>query len=105
MVSIEDRLQAFLDKHPGIEIFELILPDVCGGLRGKWITREKIHKVLAGELKLPLSSLAFDVWGRDAEALVFDNGDGDGFLHADIRTLVVTPWSRRPTGHRGYGRD
>ncbi|MEH6633981.1 MAG: glutamine synthetase family protein [Halioglobus sp.] len=97
MAENKESLQAFLDKHPEIEIFELILPDVCGGLRGKWITRDKIHKVMDGALKLPLSSLAFDIWGRDAEELVFDNGDGDGFLDADIRTLVVNPWARRPT--------
>ena len=97
MAENNDSLQAFLDAHPEIEIFELILPDVCGGLRGKWITRDKIHKVMDGALKLPTSSLAFDIWGRDAEELVFDNGDGDGFLDADIRTLVVNPWARRPT--------
>jgi glutamine synthetase len=44
----KEKLQSFLDKHPEIEIFEIILPDVCGGLRGKWITRDKIHKAMAG---------------------------------------------------------
>ena len=91
-------LQAFLDAHPDMEIFEVIIPDVCGGLRGKWITRDKIHKVFAGELKIPLSSLAFDVWGRDGEEWVFDSGDGDGFCDADIRTLVPVPWLSRATG-------
>lgn len=90
-------LQAFLDQHPDIEIFEIMLPDVCGGLRGKWLTRDKIHKAMAGELKLPLSSLAFDVWGRDAEILVFETGDGDGFCQPDIRTLAIVPWFDRPT--------
>jgi glutamine synthetase len=92
------RLQQFLDQHPDIEVFEIIVPDVCGGLRGKWVTREKIHKVFAGEFKLPLSALAFDVWGRDAEAWVFESGDGDGFCVADIETLVPVPWLERPTG-------
>ena len=90
-------LQAFLAKHPDIEIFEIILPDVCGGLRGKWLTRDKIQKAMAGELKMPLSSLAFDVWGRDAEILVFETGDGDGFCDPDIRTLAIAPWFDRPT--------
>ena len=90
-------LQAFLDQHPDIEIFEIMLPDVCGGLRGKWLPRGKIHKAMAGELKLPLSSLAFDVWGRDAEILVFETGDGDGFCQPDIRTLAIVPWFDRPT--------
>ena len=64
------RLQAFLDAHPDIEVFEVMLPDIGGGLRGKWVTRDKIHKVFAGGLKLPLSALAFDVWGRDVDAFV-----------------------------------
>ena len=34
MAENNESLQAFLDKHPEIEIFELILPDVWGGLRG-----------------------------------------------------------------------
>ena len=97
MVDNTAILQAFLAKHPDIEIFEIILPDVCGGLRGKWLTRDKIQKVMAGELKMPLSSLAFDVWGRDAEILVFETGDGDGFCDPDIRTLAIAPWFDRPT--------
>ncbi len=97
MADNELRLQAFLDQHPDIEIFEIVLPDVCGGLRGKWLTRDKIHKAMAGELKLPMSSLAFDVWGRDAEILVFETGDNDGFCKPDIRTLAIVPWAQRPT--------
>ena len=93
MIDVNAGLQAFLDEHPDIEIFEIIVPDVCGGLRGKWVTRDKIHKVFAGELKLPLSSLAFDVWGRDGEKWVFESGDGDGFCDADLATLAPP---RRP---------
>lgn len=93
-----ERLQLFLESHPEIEIFEVILPDIAGKLRGKWITRDKIEKVFAGGLKLPLSALAFDIWGRDVDAWVFDSGDGDGMCDAHISTLVPTPWAARPTG-------
>lgn len=92
------RLQAFLDANPDIEIFEVILPDLAGGMRGKWVTRDKIESVFAGKLKLPLSSLAFDVFGRDVEAWVFESGDGDGYCTAEIDTLVRIPWAPRPTG-------
>ncbi len=98
MSNNTQRLQTFLDAHPDIEIFEVILPDIAGGLRGKWVTRDKIHKVFSGGLKLPTSALAFDVWGRDVEAFVFDSGDGDGICEADINTLVRVPWLKRPTG-------
>jgi glutamine synthetase len=98
MSDASERLQRFLEDNPAIEIFEIILPDIAGGLRGKWVTRDKIEKVIAGGLKLPISSLAFDVWGRDVEAWVFDSGDGDGLCQADIRTLATVPWAQRPTG-------
>ena len=98
MPANNDKLQAFLDTHPDIEVFEAMLPDIAGGLRGKWVTRDKIHKVMSGGLKLPISALAFDVWGRDVEAWVFASGDGDGMCEADINTLVPVPWAQRPTG-------
>lgn len=98
MPDIQATLQTFLDEHPDIEIFEVMLKDLCGGLRGKWVTRDKIHKVMAGQLKMPLSTLAFDIWGRDGEEWVFATGDGDGYCRPDIRTLVPTPWAERPSG-------
>ena len=98
MSENNDKLQSFLDRHPHIEIFEVMLMDLSGGLRGKWVTRDKIHKVMAGGLKMPLSTLAFDVWGRDAEEWVFNSGDGDGWCAPDIRTLAPAPWLERPTG-------
>ncbi len=98
MYDDKQPLQAFLESHPDIDVFEVILPDIAGGLRGKWVTRDKIHKAFSGGLKLPASALAFDVWGRDVEAFVFDGGDGDAICEADIDTLVRVPWLKRPTG-------
>ena len=94
----EDLLAAFLNQHPDIDMFEVMLPDMNAALRGKWITRENIQKAFNGGLKLPLSTLAFDVWGRDPEAWVFETGDGDGICRGDSRTLAVVPWLSRPTG-------
>ncbi len=93
-----EQLDKFLAANPDIEVFEVILPDLAGGLRGKWVTRDKVHKLIEGGLKLPVSSVAFDVWGRDAEEWVFDSGDGDGMCDADIRTLARATWLDRPTG-------
>ena len=53
MTNDNSALQEFLRQHPDIEICEMILPDICGGLRGKWIARDKLAKLVAGELKLP----------------------------------------------------
>ncbi|CAH0992330.1 Gamma-glutamylputrescine synthetase PuuA [Sinobacterium norvegicum] len=90
-------LTQFLADHPDIEVFEVILIDVSGGLRGKWIQRENIAKVCEGGLKLPLSTLLFDVWGRDPEACVFDSGDEDGIAVPELRSISVVSWMKRPT--------
>ena len=90
-------LAEFLGDHPDIEVFEAILPDINGRLRGKWVARSSIEKAFSGGLKLPLSTLAFDVWGRDPQAWVFDSGDADGICRPDLKTLSRTPWLDRPT--------
>ena len=92
------RLQQFLDAHPDIEIFEAILPDINGKLRGKWLPRDKVEKAVTGGLKLPLTTLGFDVWGRDVESWVYDDGDADGICQADLGTLAPVPWLSRATG-------
>ena len=45
----------------------------------------------AGEMKLPHSTLAFDSWGRDLEAWVFETGDCDAKCIPDLSTLVPVP--------------
>ncbi|WP_208022070.1 glutamine synthetase family protein [Pseudomaricurvus hydrocarbonicus] len=93
-----DTVKHFLDSHPDMELFEVLLPDLNGNLRGKWLAPSKLSKALQGKLKLPLSTLAFDVWGRDSEACVFDSGDADGIALLDLATLAEVPWLDRSTG-------
>jgi len=89
-------LNRFLSAHPDIELCEIVLPDLSGGLRGKWLTADKLPALFAGELKLPSSSVAFDVWGRDLEGWALANGDGDGICQPELRSLAPIPWSLRP---------
>jgi len=96
-LSNVEILNKFLKDHPEIEIFEVMLPDINGKLRGKWIERNNISKVINGGLKLPLTTIAFDVWGRDASSWVYQSGDEDGVCIIDIRTLTTVPWLNRPT--------
>ena len=44
MASI-DQLDQFLSENPDIEIFEVLLHDLNGAQRGKWLPRDKIHKL------------------------------------------------------------
>ncbi|MDP5070995.1 MAG: glutamine synthetase family protein [Congregibacter sp.] len=91
-----ERLAAFLDKHPDIDLFEVVLADLAGGLRGKWVTRDKIETVFAGKLKLPVNSVVFDSWGRDVQEWVFLSGDGDGCCIPEPWSLAAVPYAIRP---------
>lgn len=92
-----DPLQSYLSRHPDTEVFEVMLLDLGGGLRGKWVAADKMESVMAGAMKLPLTTLAMDAWGRDIGESVFDKGDGDGVCIPEPRTLAPTPWLARPT--------
>ena len=93
----QDVLRDFLSAHPDIELFEVLLPDLNSRLRGKWLSREHIHQAFEGGLKLPLTTLGFDIWGRDPESWVFEQGDQDGICVAEGRSLVRVPWLSKPT--------
>lgn len=92
------ELDAFLARHPDLATFEVLLPDINAQLRGKWVGREQLPKVFAGGYKLPVSTVAFDIWGRDIAATVFEDGDADGICLPVAETLAPVPWHPRPTG-------
>ena len=95
-MSKSELLETFLANYPDIDLFEVVLTDLSGGLRGKWLTRDKIASVFKGQLKLPMSSVVFDSWGRDVEEWVFLSGDGDGCCVPEPQSLAVMPWGKRP---------
>ncbi len=96
--TAQQALLAFLDANPQIDTFEALLPDLNGRLRGKWLSRDHLDKAFQGHLKLPLTTLGFDIWGRDPESWVFESGDADGICVADANTLAAVPWLPDPTG-------
>ena len=96
MTSTE-ALEQFLQTHPEIEIFEVILHDLNGIHRGKWLPREQIYKLFEGGYKMPQSCCSLDSWGRDLEQLVAATGDTDGICKPHPETLAIVPWAARPT--------
>ena len=90
-------LDQFLQDNPDIEIFEVILHDLNGIHRGKWLPREQIAKVFNGGYKMPQNTCSLDAWGRDLEELVQESGDADGVCTADSETLARVPWADKPT--------
>ena len=96
--SDQQAVLAFLDAYPQMDTFEALLPDLNGRLRGKWLSREHLDKAFNSGLKLPLTTLGFDIWGRDPESWVFESGDADGICVAEAATLAPVPWLSESTG-------
>lgn len=97
IVKHHSPVRAFMEKHPEVQTFEVVLTDLNGILRGKWLPRSSIQKVLDGKLKMSLTSLAADVWGRDVPVLCRQTGDGDGVCVALEDSIRLLPWLERPT--------
>ena len=98
MDNPDQQLEQFLQLHPDIEIFEVLLHDLNGTQRGKWLPREQIDKLFKGGYKMPQTSCSLDSWGRDLEELVTATGDKDGVCRPHAGTLAPVPWADRPTG-------
>ena len=90
--------QQFLADNPDIETVEVLLSDLNGALRGKWVPRDKLEKLFSwGDFKMPLTTVTPDIWGRDVPALCAKTGDGDGPCSPVISSLKRLPWLERPT--------
>lgn len=89
--------RAFLAAHPEVQSVEVVLTDLNGIFRGKWLPVSALDKVLDGKFKMSLTSVSADIWGRDVPALCTKTGDGDGICTALEESIRPLPWLERPT--------
>ncbi|MGO4833395.1 glutamine synthetase, partial [Rhizobiaceae sp. 2RAB30] len=77
--STIDEASAFLDAHPEIEAFDIVLTDANGVGRGKIIRRHELEGLYKHGRHLPISILGLDITGEDVHetGLIWDSGDGD----------------------------
>lgn len=77
--STTDEAKQFLDAHPGIEAFDIVLTDANGVGRGKIIRRHELMGLYEHGRHLPISILGLDITGEDVHetGLIWDSGDGD----------------------------
>jgi glutamine synthetase len=77
--STIDEAKAFLDSHPEIEAFDIVLTDANGIGRGKIIRRHELSSLYKNGRHLPISILGLDITGEDVHetGLIWDSGDGD----------------------------
>lgn len=87
----------FLQTNPDIETLEVVLSDLNGVYRGKWLPATSMDKVLGGQFKFPLTGVSPDIWGRDIPQLCEKTGDGDGICTAIEKSIRRLPWLTRPT--------
>ena len=70
---------SWLDKNPQITHFRTACFDLNGLLRGKIVPRSQLGKIMSGGIRMPLSTVNLDIWGRDIDGSkwVFASGDAD----------------------------
>lgn len=92
--------QAFLSKHPDIETIEMLMPDMCGILRGKRLARDSFDKLFSGTVRAPGSIYLLDATGRSIPTIHYGiaDGDPDNYCIPVLGTLSPVPWSKRPMG-------
>lgn len=93
-----DAAQA-LQRVPGCEQIDLLLPDSNGLLRGKRIARDALEKVYRDGVCLPMSLIATDITGNTVEetGLGYDIGDEDRLCFPVPGTLQPVPWAPVPS--------
>lgn len=86
--------EAFLAAHPAVGVVDLLLPDLCGVLRGKRVDLADLPGVYERGMFLPGSMFALDVLGGTIQStgLGFDEGDADRPCMPVPGTLFASPW-------------
>lgn len=98
--SSVNEARAFLDAHPQIEAFDIVLTDANGIGRGKIIRRHELLALYEGGRHLPISILGLDIVGEDVHetGLIWDSGDGDLRAWPLPGTLVPLHGTNPPRG-------
>ena len=97
MALVRDEIsnaEAFLAARPAVRVVDLLLPDLCGVLRGKRVDKSDLPGVYQRGMFLPGSMFALDVLGGTIQTtgLGFDEGDADRACVPVPNSLFPSPW-------------
>lgn len=94
------EVDAFLEDHPDLKGVDMLLPDMCGILRGKRIGAEALDKLYEKGVQMPGSTYLLDATGQNCETLIYGTSDGDPDYpcFGIAETLKPVPWASQPTG-------
>lgn len=98
--STAAEANAFLDAHPDIEAFDIVLTDANGVGRGKIVRRHELKGIYDNGRHMPISILGLDITGEDVHetGLIWDSGDGDLRAWPLPGTLVPLHGTNPPRG-------
>ncbi|MBI1215899.1 MAG: glutamine synthetase [Alphaproteobacteria bacterium] len=92
--AVKSESGAFFKENPDIEMLDVFLIDVNGIPRGKKLPAAHAAEFFKTGLRIPRSSFAVDIWGRDvlSAGIATQGGDNDGICHAVPGSLCRVPW-------------
>lgn len=97
--ATRQELDDFLREHPGIQLLEVLMPDMNGLLRCKRIQRREFAALFEGGFTVPITvpflGIRGDMYdGQDPRVI---GGDPDQLLLPVAGTLAPIPWVDSPT--------
>lgn len=95
MSDFMTEYDAYCEKHGVPERIDLMLSDLNAVLRGKWLPASEIKKLVNGQVRIPLSTYAPNIFGFELPetGLGIVQGDPDGNLIPIEGTLKPVPWA------------
>tara|TARA_R110002124_G_scaffold48148_22_gene142499 strand:+ start:1744 stop:3084 length:1341 start_codon:yes stop_codon:yes gene_type:complete len=95
MTDFMTEYDAYCAKHGTPERIDLMLCDLNAVLRGKWLPSSEVSKLVKGQVRIPLSTYAPNIFGFEIPetGLGIVAGDPDGTLHPIAGTLKPVPWA------------
>ena len=89
----------WLENRPEVTSLRAAVCDLNGLMRGKRMPVDQARKLLDGKMRLPLSAVCPDIWGRDVadNPLVFESGDADGICQHTGTGFLPLGWTGSPS--------
>lgn len=96
MDKFEKSFAGYTETFGVPDRIELMLCDLNGILRGKWLPGDQTGKFAKGDVRLPLSTYAPNILGEEVEetGLGIVAGDPDGRLVPVESSLAPVPWAK-----------
>ena len=94
------ELNAAQKKHGKFEALELLVPDLCGILKGKLIRPDDFAKSCEDGFAFCAGVTLLTTLGETVTGIPFGEGDGDPDMPASIvpGSFAPVPWASKPTG-------